>query len=667
MSYKLSFTAQELEALYAKRKYDLAQDVSVSSDSFINATVDFAIADGSQIKFRSPADFSQVAGLRVNYKLGEDTSFMDFTFVDAHGHNVTNIDHLFAANAVINVVLDTANRRAFVQNADTNAYIEKTFVKSVNGVTPDPETGNVIIETSNIPEHSHSINDVSDLREELNSVTEQITTAIEGIPEATWESLPDKPFGEISTGGDTWIRDASITDKPIAPDSQGYRKISDYAVTVEDLARGLAIQYIHHGTVYEKIYTPDTVSNCIYPQPEGIIYIGIDDNPSGDVTSIIIYPESFDDTAGIYVYYYDDNNCVESLTIPGFGKFPSIKVIDKKYLPELTTTWEKLDNKPFGEYEAESDILEWDGNTEGLYSFEFTSFVNGNTRVNFSYYKVSDEIITLEDLQDGSTITVTDPAGKQYYNVLTGVTSWGGADTAADTLNGYLRIAANDSSVNGHCFDGIRCYSEGAEHPAGIYFVKADDPYYCVTVNSLLAKGSKKFTKTCIKHIDPKYLPEENTGCNSVSWASAGIDYNTLPKDTWVKVSDAVVTAEDVVNVNNDVEIFSWLLIDGENSYVMTNLDWSLAVNPFLLGGDGSNGILAMPITDANGNTYNGVEFRQDGVFFFTGWDFETTALPLSVTVPNFGKFEAFKPIDSRYLPTGLQTETVGITDKLVI
>jgi lysophospholipase L1-like esterase len=61
---------------------------------------------------------------------------------------VGDIDHLFAENAVVKVILDVTARMAFVQNADTNAYIERTFVKTVNGQAPD-EKGNVEIE---IPE-----------------------------------------------------------------------------------------------------------------------------------------------------------------------------------------------------------------------------------------------------------------------------------------------------------------------------------------------------------------------------------------------------------------------------------------------------------------------------------------------------------------------------------
>lgn len=106
----------------------------------IRVNLNTNIADGSEVVFRSPADCSQVTGL-VIYHTGGKT---EFAFADAHGHNVGDIDHLFAENAVVKVILDVTAGMAFVQNADTNAYIERTFIKSVNGQVPD-EKGNVEI------------------------------------------------------------------------------------------------------------------------------------------------------------------------------------------------------------------------------------------------------------------------------------------------------------------------------------------------------------------------------------------------------------------------------------------------------------------------------------------------------------------------------------------
>ena len=67
----------------------------------IRVDVPFIIKDGSEIVFRSPVDCSQITGLVVYYTAedGAATS-KEFALTDAHGHNVGDIDHLFAENAL---------------------------------------------------------------------------------------------------------------------------------------------------------------------------------------------------------------------------------------------------------------------------------------------------------------------------------------------------------------------------------------------------------------------------------------------------------------------------------------------------------------------------------------------------------------------------------------
>ena len=83
------------------------------------------IKDGTEVVFRSPVDCSQVTGLKVY--CNNDGSSKEFAFADAHGNNVGDIDHLFAENVVVKVILDVTTGMAFVQNADTNAYLEGRF------------------------------------------------------------------------------------------------------------------------------------------------------------------------------------------------------------------------------------------------------------------------------------------------------------------------------------------------------------------------------------------------------------------------------------------------------------------------------------------------------------------------------------------------------------
>jgi hypothetical protein len=110
----------------------------------IRVDLNTSIKDGLEVVFRSPVDCSQITGLIVYY----DGGSKEFAFADAHGNNVGDIDHLFAENVVVKVILDVTNGMAFVQNADTNTYLEEQFakcVKTVNGTAPD-KNGNVVLQ-----------------------------------------------------------------------------------------------------------------------------------------------------------------------------------------------------------------------------------------------------------------------------------------------------------------------------------------------------------------------------------------------------------------------------------------------------------------------------------------------------------------------------------------
>lgn len=103
----------------------------------IRVDVNYTIKDGSEIVFRSPVDCTAITGLIVYYQAEDgNTTSKEFALADAHGNNVGDVPHLFAENVVVKVILDVTSGMAFVQNADTNAYLEGRFAeleKSVPG------------------------------------------------------------------------------------------------------------------------------------------------------------------------------------------------------------------------------------------------------------------------------------------------------------------------------------------------------------------------------------------------------------------------------------------------------------------------------------------------------------------------------------------------------
>lgn len=90
---------------------------------YIKITSECPLYDGMPVTFKAPCDCTEATGLRVYYNGTSQT----FTFKDAHGNTLTGIGNLFAQGAYVKVILDTTDGYAFIQNADTNKYIEDRF------------------------------------------------------------------------------------------------------------------------------------------------------------------------------------------------------------------------------------------------------------------------------------------------------------------------------------------------------------------------------------------------------------------------------------------------------------------------------------------------------------------------------------------------------------
>ena len=92
----------------------------------MNVRVDLntPINDGMEVVFKAPCDASEVTGLNVYYPVDGVLESQVFTFADANTNDLGHFDALFAKDAVVKVILDLDTNMAFVQNADTNAYLE---------------------------------------------------------------------------------------------------------------------------------------------------------------------------------------------------------------------------------------------------------------------------------------------------------------------------------------------------------------------------------------------------------------------------------------------------------------------------------------------------------------------------------------------------------------
>lgn len=96
----------------------------------IKITAQNEIYDGMPITFRAPCDSAVVEGLKVCSANVTQT----FTLRDAHGTALTRLKNLFSAGAYVTAILDTTNGHAYIQNGDTNTYLEGRLKSIENGM-----------------------------------------------------------------------------------------------------------------------------------------------------------------------------------------------------------------------------------------------------------------------------------------------------------------------------------------------------------------------------------------------------------------------------------------------------------------------------------------------------------------------------------------------------
>lgn len=110
------------------------------------------IGDGSEAIFIAPCDCSEITGLKVHHigVNGNNTS-TEFTFKDVHGNDLSSLDNLFAKGAYIKVILNVTDSAAYIQNADTNAYLEQRFEDIVSDTEKAIQDAIDGIETGDTP------------------------------------------------------------------------------------------------------------------------------------------------------------------------------------------------------------------------------------------------------------------------------------------------------------------------------------------------------------------------------------------------------------------------------------------------------------------------------------------------------------------------------------
>lgn len=151
-------------------------------------------------------------------------------------------------------------------------------------------------------------------------------------------------------------------------------------------------------------------------------------------------------------------------------------------------SWNDLTDKPFGESSTGGDTLTWDGNTNGLVS-------------NFGlFYKVSDAIVTIDDLANGFlfTSTYSDGSTREYINPIEQITPMNGI------LFGQHVVFVSPEGV-GLDLGGVTV------DEVGVYLGRNSESY----VSSVTISGYTGFPK--VERMDEKYMPTL-TSPNGTKW-----------------------------------------------------------------------------------------------------------------------------------------------------
>jgi hypothetical protein len=109
----------------------------------IRIDLNHAPLDGETVSFKAPCNASDITGMVIYYadNSGAEAS-REFTLSDANGGNIGLLDNVFAEGAIVKVILDTDLNNAFVQNPDTNTYLEGKFAEVASAAAAAQSTAN---------------------------------------------------------------------------------------------------------------------------------------------------------------------------------------------------------------------------------------------------------------------------------------------------------------------------------------------------------------------------------------------------------------------------------------------------------------------------------------------------------------------------------------------
>jgi hypothetical protein len=312
-----------------------------------------------------------------------------------------------------------------------------------------------------------------------------------------------------------------------------------------------------------------------------------------------------------------------------------------------------IKNRPFGEIVTGGDTITWDGNIEGLDC--------ANSDINGDMCKISDAIITLDDLQNGCQYFMNVPEYPEDSGLIP-LEPYDIVDFGTALVSGNFSIAfvsEPNTVVNDWTFPS-----------AGVYVRWTPSGY----ISSLTINGYTGFITETIKTIDQKYLPEPlQFGTSDIYGDTLTWDGNIegricvlsdipddSPKVGWCLMSDYVLTPDDFTNGFKDTYFF----INSEEIGVIANQEDM--EHHFLNDGvfwTGSGRTIGVPYDNYE---FEGTLYPSKGIYFyFVIYNGELLEHGSSLTIPGFDFADAtIKTIDEKYIPDSIarksDLESVG-------
>lgn len=119
--------------------------------------------DGETISFKAPCDAKYITGLIIYYPNDNGvTVSQEYTLNDASGSDIGEIDSIFSEGAIVKVILDTDLNNAYVQNPDTNTYLESRFENKAKKEHKHTKSEITDFPTSMTPTaHNHSASEIT--------------------------------------------------------------------------------------------------------------------------------------------------------------------------------------------------------------------------------------------------------------------------------------------------------------------------------------------------------------------------------------------------------------------------------------------------------------------------------------------------------------------------